>query len=313
MTTRSYFRQLARKLYSDTAVRASRSSVDGSVRVPPRLLCLDVGMRHVGVAVSDMSNFEALPHSTIERRAVVQGSVPRRLSWQNVAAAEEFEAPRELTKPRSFEVSSLRSQTPDISRTYGARSSNNRLKLNPFNIHSMRSRHQLELARDREAGVDRAQVQRERQAAAQRLKNKPGRGSKLAEQRQKTYTIPLPFDEVATPISRLATELDVAGIVVGQPLTLDGKRDWQCHEVRAFVDALQSFDPTLANTDFFMWDERYSTQKANEQIRLRQERFKKQMKHGSKRWRRHVDKVAAAVILQDFIDQLCAAVGVQRP
>jgi putative Holliday junction resolvase len=94
---------------------------------------------------------------------------------------------------------------------------------------------------------------------------------------------------------RLVQEQDVAVIVVGLPLLLDGTEGPQARRIRCYAEALtaalvaQNLKVTIA---FF--DESHSTATATEIM----------IASGRKRLdrRRRVDAVAAAVILQDYLD-----------
>ncbi len=92
-------------------------------------------------------------------------------------------------------------------------------------------------------------------------------------------------------IGALVAEYEAELVVVGQPLTLRGEVGPQAQQVGRYAQALAE---TLL-VPVRMWDERYSTITAAEV--LRQTR-----KKGKRRKREEVDAVAAAVILQSFLD-----------
>ena len=80
------------------------------------------------------------------------------------------------------------------------------------------------------------------------------------------------------------------GLVVGYPLNMDGSEGPRCQSTRAFVRELEKFIalPTL------LWDERLSSAKAEEAMMEAQlSRVKREQR---------IDKIAAAVILQGFLD-----------
>ena len=85
-------------------------------------------------------------------------------------------------------------------------------------------------------------------------------------------------------------EHEVSEIVVGLPLELDGREGHRVRRVRVLVDALQkAFDGPV-----HMWDERMST-RAAEQVLLEADLSRRKRKQ-------HVDKIAASIILQGYLD-----------
>jgi len=94
-------------------------------------------------------------------------------------------------------------------------------------------------------------------------------------------------------IGALVAEHDVRLVIVGRPLTLRGEVGPQARQVERYAQALAEALPVPVQ----MWDERYSTASAEEI--LQQVRRK-----GKRRGRDQagVDAVAAAVILQAFLD-----------
>ena len=97
-------------------------------------------------------------------------------------------------------------------------------------------------------------------------------------------------------IARLAREQGVEGLVIGHPLDDDGRAGAQAQRVEryaaALVDALKGEGLDLPAV---FWDERMSTVRAQEAMiaagRKAQDR------------RARIDAVAAAVILQDYLDE----------
>lgn len=96
-------------------------------------------------------------------------------------------------------------------------------------------------------------------------------------------------------IARLVREQGVGGLVVGHPLNADGSPGPQAQRIEryaaALVEALRAEGLDLPLT---LWDEYGSTQRAQEAM----------IEAGRKRRDRQVriDAVAAAVILQDYLD-----------
>ncbi len=96
-------------------------------------------------------------------------------------------------------------------------------------------------------------------------------------------------------LGRIISENHVMRIVIGLPLRLDGTRGVQCEKVERFTGLLES----RFQLPVIMWDEALSTWEAEEQL----------MKAGVKAKKRRgmVDKVAASLILQSFLQRHGAA------
>ncbi len=114
------------------------------------------------------------------------------------------------------------------------------------------------------------------------------------------WTIATPAELVAR--TRFAKDLEklkaiivaqqVAGIVIGLPLNLDGSDSPRTQSVRAFACNLEALGLPI-----LLWDERWSTQAVTRTL----------IEADASRARRAelVDKMAAAYILQGAIDALC--------
>ncbi len=96
-------------------------------------------------------------------------------------------------------------------------------------------------------------------------------------------------EDIAT-IMALVEQEDVACIVVGLPISLNGTLGPQAQKTMAFCDALKAGSPVPVET----WDERYSTVEAAGH--LREAGFKPSRDRG------RLDAAAAAVILQGYLD-----------
>ncbi|MBE9513499.1 MAG: Holliday junction resolvase RuvX [Chloroflexi bacterium] len=98
------------------------------------------------------------------------------------------------------------------------------------------------------------------------------------------------YDRVLGDIARLVEEYEIQRVVVGLPYSLNGDLGRQATEVKAFAERLSR----LTEADIQLWDERLSTVAAD---RLMDEA-------GTRRRKRkgHRDAIAAAVILQGFLD-----------
>lgn len=83
---------------------------------------------------------------------------------------------------------------------------------------------------------------------------------------------------------------DIAEIVIGLPLMMSGKFGMQADDVTHFVNLLK----TMTNIPIFTWDERLTTVQAEKSMREGNMSRKKRSKV--------VDKVAAVIILQSYLD-----------
>lgn len=86
-----------------------------------------------------------------------------------------------------------------------------------------------------------------------------------------------------------ASQFDVSGFVVGLPLNMDGSEGPQAKATRVFGEALAK----AAGKSVHYWDERLSSFAAEELIQTEELTRKKK--------RSRVDRVAAQVILQEFL------------
>jgi len=91
-------------------------------------------------------------------------------------------------------------------------------------------------------------------------------------------------------IAALAREQGAAAVVVGLPLRLDGSAGPQAEKVRGFVERLRRLLPVPVVT----WDERLSSVEAGERLAAAGVPPRER--------RRRLDRAAAAVILQDYLD-----------
>lgn len=96
----------------------------------------------------------------------------------------------------------------------------------------------------------------------------------------------------ANAIHTLAGEHEAVLILIGQPLDWNGAQNLQSYKSIRLVEEIQ----TLGDIPVILWDEFGSTQKAQDSRR--------QMKVSRKKRSGHLDQVAAAVILQTYLDHL---------
>lgn len=122
-------------------------------------------------------------------------------------------------------------------------------------------------------------------------------------------------DALIDAVLGLVEQHDVDHVVVGLPRHMDGELGSQAGKVTAVADKLRLRTPVRLGQgdpgplDVRLWDERLSTQTAE---RLMEEARGKgpKLRSGAKRGARHhsfeakagVDAIAAAVILQDYLD-----------
>ena len=93
-------------------------------------------------------------------------------------------------------------------------------------------------------------------------------------------------------LRRLAEENEVTKIVVGKPLHMDGRESPQSRKISGFARRLSK---TLS-LPVILWDERLTSFAAEQHL-----------EDAGLNWRdrkKHVDKVAAMFILQDYLDSL---------
>jgi len=100
-----------------------------------------------------------------------------------------------------------------------------------------------------------------------------------------------PRDDLRS-LARLARRFAVAGIVVGRPLHLSVDPSPRSIKTEAFAAELGA----LTTLPIHMWDERLTTHEAH---RILYEAGRERQRH-----REVVDQVAAALILQSFLDQV---------
>jgi putative holliday junction resolvase len=91
-------------------------------------------------------------------------------------------------------------------------------------------------------------------------------------------------------LRRLVEENEVSQIVVGQPFHMDGKESRQSHKIRVFADQIYK----QLNVPIVFWDERLTSFAAEQHL--------EEMGLSWRKRREHVDKIAAMIILQNYLD-----------
>jgi putative Holliday junction resolvase len=91
-------------------------------------------------------------------------------------------------------------------------------------------------------------------------------------------------------LRRLAMENDVQEIVIGQPLHMDGTPSDQSGRVARFSEELRR----VLSLPMVFWDERLTSFEAEQHL--------EQMGMNWRERRKHVDQIAAMIILQNYLD-----------
>ncbi|MGB6065789.1 MAG: Holliday junction resolvase RuvX [Desulfomonilaceae bacterium] len=98
------------------------------------------------------------------------------------------------------------------------------------------------------------------------------------------------LEEDVDRIVELSTEYGVQEIVVGMPYNMNGSEGPQVHKVRAFMEAIRR----RVNVPLREWDERLSTVAAERTL------LEADMSRAKRR--KVIDKLAAVIILQGYLD-----------
>jgi putative Holliday junction resolvase len=109
------------------------------------------------------------------------------------------------------------------------------------------------------------------------------------------------FTADAEALRRLTQAQQVAGLIIGLPLSLDGRDSPQTQSVRAFARNIGQ----RLELPILLWDERWSTQAVTRSLIAADTRRKRRGEL--------VDKLAAAYILQGAIDALANSAATERP
>ncbi len=101
-----------------------------------------------------------------------------------------------------------------------------------------------------------------------------------------------PFPDFLARLNELLREKEVELVLVGLPRSLSGGNGPAALKVEEFVDALKSAVPVPIKT----WDERLTSAQANRLLIEGNVRHRKR--------KANVDKMAAAILLQSYLDSL---------
>ena len=104
------------------------------------------------------------------------------------------------------------------------------------------------------------------------------------------YIPPEPFADFLARLKEILRDQEVELILIGMPRNMDGSYGPAAHKVREFVAALKSAVTVPIQT----WDERLTSAQAN--------RFLIQSNVRRDKRKEKVDKTAAAILLQSYLD-----------
>jgi len=108
----------------------------------------------------------------------------------------------------------------------------------------------------------------------------------------KTVTNRSKIDRVAAYISDTAQDHNVVAMVIGLPLHMTGEESEMARDVDEFITQLEA----QSQLPIFKWDERWTTSSA--------EKLLIETGKSPSRSRDKIDQVAAAFLLQNFLDRL---------
>lgn len=104
-------------------------------------------------------------------------------------------------------------------------------------------------------------------------------------------------DKVTETIGALVEQHKVTTIVVGLPINMNGSIGPQAQKAQAFIEKLRN----ALDIEVIPWDERLTTVAA-ERVMLEADLSRAKRK-------RHIDKIAAALILQGYLDRKRSTIG----
>ncbi len=102
------------------------------------------------------------------------------------------------------------------------------------------------------------------------------------------------FADVVETVKKIIEQYSSVAIIVGYPYEMDGTEGISCQRVRHFCHNLfKALQKENRNTSFLLWDERLSSQEAEEAM------LEADLSRKNRLSRR--DKIAASLILQGFL------------
>ena len=100
------------------------------------------------------------------------------------------------------------------------------------------------------------------------------------------------FNEILDILKKIVTDRDICAIVVGDPINMDGSIGPKSQSSRSFIRNLSK----ELDIPILLWDERLTTVSA--------ERSLLEADLSRKKRQQIIDKIAASIILQNFLDYL---------
>ena len=100
------------------------------------------------------------------------------------------------------------------------------------------------------------------------------------------------FNEILNILEKIVTERNICAIIVGDPINMDGSIGPKSQSSRSFIKNLSK----ELDIPILLWDERLTTVSA--------ERSLIEADISRKKRRKVIDKIAASIILQNFLDYL---------
>ena len=101
------------------------------------------------------------------------------------------------------------------------------------------------------------------------------------------------FRSALAELTEIMTRFETRSLIVGLPKNMNGTEGSQCQSVRDFIREVQS---RIADLEIQFWDERLSTVEATRSL-LEADLSRRKRKQV-------IDKQAAVIILQNFLDSL---------
>lgn len=108
------------------------------------------------------------------------------------------------------------------------------------------------------------------------------------------------FTKDVTLLSELVAEYEIAGLVLGLPVEMDGTEGRRCQSTRTFADNIRALEQPISQLPIAFWDERLSTA-AVERVMI------DELDMSRKKRAKTVDRNAASWILQGFLDAIAFA------
>jgi len=100
------------------------------------------------------------------------------------------------------------------------------------------------------------------------------------------------FNEILNILEKIVTERNICAIIVGDPINMDGSIGPKSQSSRSFIKNLSK----ELDIPILLWDERLTTVSA--------ERSLLEADISRKKRQKVIDKIAASIILQNFLDYL---------